>query len=86
VNRDLETLRVPKTGQNRPFPDKNQEKPQKPMETQVFPLTNVSESRKVNGGRFFRSRINTGFGTGWERSYSGDLEEKTRRKTRWQQQ
>jgi DNA-binding protein HU-beta len=42
------------------FRRKARENRKKPVETQVFPLTNASESRKVNGGRFFRSRINTG--------------------------
>ncbi|MFP5230848.1 MAG: hypothetical protein ACLGXA_24795 [Acidobacteriota bacterium] len=56
------------------FQKKTRENRKKPVETRVFPLTNASESRKVNGGRFFRSRINTGFSTVWERSYSGDLE------------
>jgi hypothetical protein len=68
------------------FQRKTRKNRKKPVETGVLPLTFAAESRKVNGGRFFRSRINTGFGTGWERSYSGDLEEKTRRKTQWQQQ
>jgi DNA-binding protein HU-beta len=31
------------------------------VETGVLPLTNAAESRKVNGGRFFRTRVITGF-------------------------
>jgi len=53
-----------KQAKNRGFPEKCQEKPQKPVETRVLPLTNAAESRKVNGGRFFPSRINTGFHAG----------------------
>jgi DNA-binding protein HU-beta len=60
------------------FQRKARENRKKPVETRVLPLTNASESRKVNGGRFFRSRINTGFCTGWERTHSGDLEEKNK--------
>jgi hypothetical protein len=36
----------------------------KPVETEVLPLTNAAESRTVKGGRFFRSRVNTGFCAG----------------------
>jgi len=83
----FQRLRGRKTGENRVFQRKTKENRKKPVETGVLPLTNAFESRKVNGGRFFRSRINTGFRAGWERSNCGDLEEeKTRRKTRWQQQ
>jgi hypothetical protein len=32
----------------------------KPVEIGVFPLTKVSESRKVNGGRVHFTRMNTG--------------------------
>jgi hypothetical protein len=36
----------------------------KPVETRLLPLTKPAESRKVNGGRFFRTRVNTGFRAG----------------------
>jgi hypothetical protein len=75
-----------KRAKNDVFQRKTRKNRKKPVETRVCPLTIASESRKVNGGRFFRSRINTGFGTGWERSYSGDLEEKTKEEDQWQQQ
>jgi hypothetical protein len=51
----------PKMGKIKRFPEKNQEKPQKPVETGVFLLTNAAESRRVNGGRFFRTRVITGY-------------------------
>jgi hypothetical protein len=40
---------------------KNLIKPQKPVETRVFLLTKRLKRRKVNGGGFSRTRINTGF-------------------------
>jgi hypothetical protein len=36
----------------------------KPVETGLLPLTNAVESRTVKGGRYFRSRVNTGFRAG----------------------
>jgi DNA-binding protein HU-beta len=40
----------------------------KPVETALFPLTNALESRKVNGGRYFRTRVITGFYAMWTRN------------------
>ncbi|HTV15419.1 MAG TPA: hypothetical protein VME68_11935 [Acidobacteriaceae bacterium] len=42
------------------FPEKTRKNRKKPVETRVLPLTNAVESRKVNGGRFFRTRVITG--------------------------
>jgi len=36
--------------------------PKIPVEMGFFSLTNISESRIVNGGRVLRTRMNTGFG------------------------
>src|SRR5580700_7627188 len=73
------------------FQRKTRKNRKNPVETGLLPLTIVSESRKVNGGRFFRTRVNTGFqclrtqvatpGVPTQR-----LNQATkRRKTRWQQ-
>jgi hypothetical protein len=43
------------------FQRKTRKNRKNPVETRVLPLTNAAESRKVNGGRFFRTRVNTGF-------------------------
>jgi hypothetical protein len=51
------------------FQRKTRENRKNPVETDVLPLTFAAGSRKVNGGRFFRTRINTGF-----RGYRGDKE------------
>jgi hypothetical protein len=39
---------------------KTEENRKKPVETGVLLLTIASKSRKVNGGRFSRTRVNTG--------------------------
>jgi hypothetical protein len=52
---------APKTAKFGVFQRKTRENPKNPVETGLFPLTIASESRKVNGGRFFRTRVNTGF-------------------------
>jgi hypothetical protein len=78
------------------FQRKTRKNRKNPVETDVLPLTIASESRKVNGGRFFRTRVNIGFSADWRKKEfgssdagapSGDLKQATsRRNTRWQQQ
>jgi hypothetical protein len=41
-------------------PGKSQQNPKKPVETRLLLLTKALKSRKVNGGGFSRTRINTG--------------------------
>jgi hypothetical protein len=53
-------FRAAKTAKNGVFQRKTEENRKKPVETGVLPLTNAFESRRVKGGRFFRSRVNTG--------------------------
>jgi hypothetical protein len=43
------------------FQRKTRENRKKPVETGLFPLTIAAGSRKVNGGRFFRTRASIGF-------------------------
>jgi hypothetical protein len=43
------------------FSGKTQENRKKPVETGLLALTIAAESRKVNGGRFSLTRMNTGF-------------------------
>ncbi|MGA7884141.1 MAG: hypothetical protein WCA44_00260 [Acidobacteriaceae bacterium] len=50
-----------KTPKSRFFLKKTEENRKKPVETGLFPLTNALRRRKVNGGNFFRTRVNTGF-------------------------
>jgi hypothetical protein len=54
--------RLPKTPKSTVFQRKTRENRKNPVETGLFPLTNAAESRTVNGGRFFRTRVFTGFG------------------------
>jgi hypothetical protein len=53
-----------KSAKNRLFQRNARKNRKKPVETRDLPLTKLSESRKVNGGRFFRTRVNTGFRAG----------------------
>jgi hypothetical protein len=56
------TPKPQKTAKSTVFQRKTRENRKNPVETGVLPLTNAAESRKVNGGRFFRTRVIIGFG------------------------
>jgi hypothetical protein len=68
------TLVSPHSAFNRAFcvkmnqkPDKTEENPKKPVETEEIRLTNLSEKPKVNCGTVLRTRMNIGehaFGNG----------------------
>jgi hypothetical protein len=46
------------------FPEKTRKSRKKPVETGLLALTIAVESRKVNGGRFSLTRMNTGVQAG----------------------
>jgi hypothetical protein len=60
------------------FPAKPRKSRKKPVETALLQLTFVFESRKVNGGRFFRTRVITGFRAWGRETESAGSEHKTR--------